>query len=128
MKSLIFHLPHLWAKMVVSDFNLIFDVNVFTMSSVYKKILIKGVVQGVGFRPFVYRTAIENHISGSVINLGNMIQILAAGHAENMDSFLSDLKMKSPPLSRIDEMDIFDIDSGEDFDNFNAKSSRAEFG
>ncbi|MDR0767454.1 MAG: carbamoyltransferase HypF [Methanosarcinales archaeon] len=78
------------------------------MSSVYKKILIKGVVQGVGFRPFVYRTAIENQISGSVINSGNMVQILAAGNAENMDSFLSDLKMKSPPLSRIDEIDIFD--------------------
>ncbi|MDL2261570.1 carbamoyltransferase HypF [Methanimicrococcus sp. OttesenSCG-928-J09] len=84
-------------------------------SAVSKIILIKGVVQGVGFRPFVYRTAVKNHISGSVINLGNMVQISASGTAENMDSFLSDLTSENPPLSRIDEMDIsnveFDIDS-----------------
>ncbi|MDV0444682.1 Carbamoyltransferase HypF [Methanimicrococcus sp. At1] len=86
------------------------------VSAVYKKILIKGVVQGVGFRPFVYRTAYANHISGSVVNLGNMVQILASGTAENMNSFLSDLTAKNPPLSRIDELDITNENfSGTDF-------------
>lgn len=87
------------------------------MSAVIKKILIKGVVQGVGFRPFVYRTAAANNISGSVINLGNMVQILAAGTSENMASFLSDLITKNPPLSRIDEID--EIDESD----FSAKAS-----
>lgn len=83
-----------------------------------KKLLVKGVVQGVGFRPFVYRTAVANRISGSVINLGNMVQILAAGNAENLDSFLSDLRTKNPPLSRIDELDIIDLPETEtDFEN-----------
>ncbi|WNY28494.1 Carbamoyltransferase HypF [Methanimicrococcus stummii] len=95
--------------------------------AVYNRILIKGVVQGVGFRPFVYRTAVLNHISGSVINLGNMVQILAAGSAENMNSFLSDLKSKNPPLSEIDETDIFNLSVSEinpaDFDGFSILES-----
>ncbi|MBZ3934867.1 carbamoyltransferase HypF [Methanimicrococcus blatticola] len=78
-----------------------------------KKLLVKGVVQGVGFRPFVYRIAVENHISGSVINLGNMVQILAAGSTENLNSFLSDLTTKNPPLSRIDELNVTDLPEGE---------------
>lgn len=92
--------------------------------AVSKKILIKGVVQGVGFRPFVYRTAVKNHISGSVINLGNMVQISASGTAENMNYFLSDLTTENPPLSRIDELDISDseIDSN-NFDNLSSKDS-----
>jgi len=71
-----------------------------------KQILIKGVVQGVGFRPFVYRTAILHHISGNVVNLGNMVSVTAFGTADDMTSFLSDLKTKNPPLSRIDELNI----------------------
>jgi Hydrogenase maturation factor len=53
-----------------------------------KQILIKGVVQGVGFRPFVYRTAVLHHISGSVVNLGNMVSVTALGNADDMSSFL----------------------------------------
>ncbi|MCL2141313.1 MAG: carbamoyltransferase HypF [Methanimicrococcus sp.] len=79
------------------------------MSQVSKQILIKGVVQGVGFRPFVYRTALAHHISGHVINLGNMVRVIACGTAEDVDSFLSDLTTKNPPLSRIDETDVTDI-------------------
>jgi len=74
-----------------------------------KQILIKGVVQGVGFRPFVYRTAVLHHISGSVVNLGNMVSVTAFGNADDMASFLSDLKTKNPPLSRIDEFDVSDF-------------------
>ncbi|MCL2550449.1 MAG: carbamoyltransferase HypF [Methanimicrococcus sp.] len=71
---------------------------------VSKKILIKGVVQGVGFRPFVYRTAVSNKISGYVVNAGNMVQIAASGTAGDMDLFLMTLKTENPPLSRIDEL------------------------
>ncbi|MDR2945004.1 MAG: carbamoyltransferase HypF [Methanosarcinales archaeon] len=83
-----------------------------------KKLLVKGVVQGVGFRPFVYRTAAANRISGHVINLGNAVQITAAGSVENLDLFLSDLISENPPLSRIDELDIIDLPEKEsDFKN-----------
>jgi len=76
-----------------------------------KEISVRGVVQGVGFRPFVYRTAVANNISGFVINLGNTVQISAAGAVENMEVFLKDLTSKNPPLSRIDRMDVVNLAS-----------------
>ncbi|WNY24813.1 carbamoyltransferase HypF [Methanolapillus millepedarum] len=78
-------------------------------SVVYKKIRIKGVVQGVGFRPFVYRTALEHKISGRVTNLGNLVEIAAAGTSDDFDSFVCDLSAKNPPLSRIDDLEILDL-------------------
>lgn len=75
-------------------------------AQVFKKLILKGVVQGVGFRPFVYRTAVENQISGSVINFGNSVEIIAAGTPEQMTAFISALTEKNPPLSRIDDIDI----------------------
>jgi len=98
-----------------------------------KKILVCGVVQGVGFRPFVYRTAVANSISGNVVNLGNMVQISAVGTSENMDSFLNDLKTKNPPLSRIDQLDISDLsdlfDSSDSpySDSLDSDSSNSDF-
>lgn len=68
------------------------------------RIHIKGVVQGVGFRPFVYRTAQKNHISGYVCNLGNMVEIMAAGECSHVESFLKDIYTQIPPLARIDSL------------------------
>jgi [NiFe] hydrogenase maturation protein HypF len=97
-----------------------------------KQILIKGVVQGVGFRPFVYRTAVLHHISGNVVNLGNMVSITVFGTADNIDSFLSDLKTKNPPLSRIDELNISDFSGSLDSVSLNtfviSESSKGESG
>ncbi|WNY27099.1 carbamoyltransferase HypF [Methanolapillus ohkumae] len=74
-----------------------------------KKIRIKGVVQGVGFRPFVYRIALSYGIFGHVINLGNLVEIAAAGNAFDFESFVTDLITLNPPLSRIDGLEISDI-------------------
>ena len=65
-------------------------------------IIIRGIVQGVGFRPFVYARAIAHGIRGSVCNTGSEVQIDAWG--DNFDDFLSDLR-KGPPLSTIDSVD-----------------------
>ena len=40
------------------------------------KIFVQGIVQGVGFRPYVYRKAIENNLVGSVKNTGNGVEII----------------------------------------------------
>ena len=40
------------------------------------KVLVEGIVQGVGFRPFVYRIATELELSGYVRNLGNVVEII----------------------------------------------------
>ena len=43
------------------------------------RILVQGIVQGVGFRPTVYRIANDMHINGYVRNLGNIVEIVIEG-------------------------------------------------
>jgi hydrogenase maturation protein HypF len=63
------------------------------------RILIEGVVQGVGFRPFVYRLAEAHRLSGSVCNGQHGVQIEAEGNPEAISRFLDDLQSASPPAS-----------------------------
>ena len=72
-----------------------------------RHILVRGVVQGVGFRPFVYRIAHERQLAGSVRNLGDAgVEILIEGPDSVVAEFLDALRMQVPPLARIDGMDI----------------------
>ena len=66
-----------------------------------KAIKITGIVQGVGFRPFVYRLAKANHLKGEVANTGSGVHILIQGNQRNIDSFCRDLVKKAPPISHI---------------------------
>src|SRR5262245_35317353 len=63
------------------------------------RILIEGVVQGVGFRPFVYRLAEAHRLSGSVRNGQHGVQIEAEGDREAISRFLDALQSISPPAS-----------------------------
>ena len=71
-------------------------------NAVRKRIEIQGVVQGVGFRPFVYRIARRFDIHGRVLNSSDGVVIEAEGGDAALDSFLSLLKTDLPPLARID--------------------------
>lgn len=66
------------------------------------RIIVKGIVQGVGFRPFVYSLAKKYNIEGSVQNLGSEVRIVASG--EYFDDFLSDVR-NGTPLSKIDSVE-----------------------
>ena len=59
---------------------------------VAEKILILGRVQGVGFRPFVYKTALEHAICGQVSNTPEGVLVLAEGEANNFKQFKASLK------------------------------------
>jgi len=72
------------------------------------KITVRGIVQGVGFRPFVYARAIELGISGWVKNLGSEVEIIARG--ERFSDFLSAVS-QGPPLSRIDSVVVSETDA-----------------
>jgi hydrogenase maturation protein HypF len=67
------------------------------------KITVRGIVQGVGFRPFVYAQAHELGISGTVKNLGSEVEILAAG--ERFEDFVAAVS-RGPPQSRIDSVRV----------------------
>ncbi|MFA7500434.1 MAG: carbamoyltransferase HypF, partial [Sulfurimonas sp.] len=66
--------------------------------------LIKGQVQGVGFRPFVYKRALEFSLVGFVKNDTNGVKLEAQGKQEDIKLFEDSLYFKLPPLARIDEM------------------------
>lgn len=66
------------------------------------KITIKGIVQGVGFRPFVYREAIRYGICGYVCNTPDGVQIEA--HGEQCEPFIEALRTDLPERSRIDSL------------------------
>ncbi len=63
------------------------------------KIKIRGIVQGVGFRPFVYRLALDCEILGHVKNDGEGVEIFAQG--ARIEEFLTRLETDAPPMSRI---------------------------
>ena len=67
-------------------------------------ITIEGVVQGVGFRPFVYTTATRHALSGWVSNDADGIHLEVEGDAEDIDRFLAGLKQHPPPAARIDRI------------------------
>ncbi|WP_407455131.1 carbamoyltransferase HypF [Methanobrevibacter sp.] len=68
------------------------------------KILTQGIVQGVGFRPYVYRLASELNLKGYVRNLGNVVEIIIEG--ENTSLFVDRLPKELPPIAKIDSMEV----------------------
>lgn len=66
------------------------------------EILINGIVQGVGFRPFIYRTAVKNGLVGYVRNRGDaVVEIVVEGKKGNITQFFEDLKRQKPPIAQI---------------------------
>lgn len=77
------------------------------MEPVRTKILVKGIVQGVGFRPFVYNLAISLGLKGYVINSSRGVTIEIEG--ENSPVFVDRLTRDAPPLSQIMSVDIIPL-------------------
>ena len=73
-----------------------------------KKILTQGIVQGVGFRPYVYRLATSLDLNGYVRNLGNVVEIILEG--SEIELFIKRLQNELPPIARIDSIEVLDID------------------
>ena len=69
-------------------------------------IKIFGIVQGVGFRPYVYNLAHKYHIRGSVNNSGASLIVEAEGEEENIKAFLLNIVNNPPKLSRVEKVDI----------------------
>ena len=69
-------------------------------------IKVRGVVQGVGFRPFVYRIACELRLTGWVLNGEEGVAIHLEGDASLLQSFLDRLKNEAPPAAQIVAIDV----------------------
>ena len=88
-------------------------VNAQAGEHVALELSVTGLVQGVGFRPTVYRVAKEMGLRGHVKNTGSDVEICLDGREKE---FMEELKNTLPPLARIDGYDVLDETIGaEDF-------------
>ena len=69
-----------------------------------------GIVQGVGFRPYVYNLALKHNIRGSVNNSGASLIVEVEGKEENVKHFIFQMVNKPPSLSRIEKVEIVQKD------------------
>ena len=92
---------------------------------VARRLCLRGHVQGVGFRPFVYRLAVEHGIKGHVQNQLGEVEVLAVGAAETVEQFTSDLITCAPPLSSPSLADV-EIVGVPDADSFEIIDSLAD--
>lgn len=79
------------------------------MARVRRRIIVRGIVQGVGFRPFVYNQAQHHQLTGFVLNHSTGVTIEIEGSPPNLDSFERALHENPPPLARIDSIHNADI-------------------
>jgi len=86
---------------------------------------VKGIVQGVGFRPFVYRMAKKYLINGWVLNAADGVYIHAEGESKLVDEFIMELSDNAPAASKVEEIDIKEVPL-EAFDSFEIRFSDDE--
>lgn len=73
---------------------------------IHATITVRGAVQGVGFRPFVYKLATSLALSGFVRNQGGLVYVEVTGSRRKVDEFVSEIRSNPPSLARIDGMDV----------------------
>jgi hydrogenase maturation protein HypF len=93
------------------------------MSQISRHIHINGIVQGVGFRPFIYKLALDHNLAGWVRNSASGVDIEVTGTEENLKAFLAAIPRSAPPLAQIDSIENQDI-ANQLFNNFQILTSK----
>jgi len=83
---------------------------------VRRQIEVSGIVQGVGFRPYVYRLATGRRLRGTIRNTSAGVTIEIQGPAETVQDFVERLPAEAPPLARITSVAVHDLPSNGDQD------------
>ncbi|SIN88584.1 carbamoyltransferase HypF [Halodesulfovibrio marinisediminis] len=93
-----------------------------------KRYIITGQVQGVGFRPFVYRIALENKVTGTVSNTSDGVFIEVQGDEEALAGFAFDLVDKLPPLAEVTSKTEDELPAVDDETEFTILASEGKKG
>ena len=80
------------------------------MGTISQHIHINGIVQGVGFRPFIYNLALEHNLAGWVCNSASGVDIEVTGEADNVTGFTAAIPLQAPPLAQIDSVEDWSIE------------------
>jgi hydrogenase maturation protein HypF len=92
-----------------------------------KLVSVRGVVQGVGFRPFVYRLAHDHGLSGWVLNHSGGVEIEVEGQGASLEAFVHALTAQAPPLARIVTVEVEDA-APAGYEGFEIRHSIAQEG
>ncbi len=76
-------------------------------------LIVDGVVQGVGFRPFVWRLATELAVRGRVRNVAGRVEIEAAGPTAALDALARRLRVDAPPRARVERVTVRSLSAAE---------------
>ncbi|MDR0501079.1 MAG: carbamoyltransferase HypF [Coriobacteriales bacterium] len=90
-----------------------------------KRLHITGIVQGVGFRPFIYRLALAHSLVGWVLNSSDGVHLHLQGNTTQIDAFICDLPLQAPPAASIDDIIIKDA-KPENCVGFSIRSSKSD--
>ncbi|MCK5110560.1 MAG: carbamoyltransferase HypF [Arcobacteraceae bacterium] len=85
---------------------------------------ISGVVQGVGFRPFIHNLALSFDLKGYVINNGYGVSIIIQASKDKVEQFTEQIKLQKPILSKIESIHIKQIKSKKIFKSFKIKKTK----
>jgi hydrogenase maturation protein HypF len=91
------------------------------------RISVRGVVQGVGFRPFIYRLARQHDLKGWVRNTSGNVEIEIEGDEPRINLFLESLESQAPPMSRIEDVEVT-FASPQGYKDFSIKESLSREG
>jgi hydrogenase maturation protein HypF len=80
------------------------------------RLSVRGVVQGVGFRPFVYSLAVDHGVRGWVLNTSAGVEVLAEGAPAVVAAFVEALPAKAPPRSHIAAYEVREVEPGREAD------------
>jgi len=90
-------------------------------------IVVSGIVQGVGFRPFIYRIAKRQELKGFVRNRADaVVEIILEGEESRIHDFLQSLNREKPPLARLDNVQINYSEAEEGLVDFTIEKSSEE--
>lgn len=78
------------------------------MDAINKRVLIQGIVQGVGFRPTVYGYAQKHGLTGWILNSAHGVEIEVHGDPAKVDAFLQELRENPPQMAQIDSFEVTD--------------------
>ncbi len=91
------------------------------------RIIVTGIIQGVGFRPFVYRMAIANNLAGFVRNRGDAAaEIFVQGSESDIDRFVEDIRARKPTLANYVDFLVEKSDNEQKFNGFSILASSDE--
>lgn len=94
-----------------------------------RKIRVRGIVQGVGFRPFIYSLAVRHQLTGWVRNTSGGVEIEVSGPLADLQAFETAIQAEKPPLSRIDlfESSVCPPNGGTAFEIITSQPKEGDF-